>query len=1117
MKPFKQAIDISFGKGLDTKTDPKRVQLGNFLDLENMVFTTGQQLTKRNGYAQLSSLPNSSYSYLTTFSKNLTAIGTNIAAYSSSNSSWISKGSIQPLQLSTLPLIRNNLNQTASDCAVATNGLVCVAYLEFNGSTAVNKYAIYDSVTGQNIVAPSAIPVGSGTVSGGMRVFILGNNFIILFTNTISGTDHLQYVAISTTVPTSVTANTDIASSYVSSTTLAYDAVIYGNYLYIAYNTTAGGQQIKYANLSTSLSLSASKTFSGYTATMMSLTVDSTNVSAVRIYISFYDAGGSTGYTATIDTNLNLIMNPVQIISSGTILNLTSSAMNGTCYIFYEVQNAYSFDASLPTNYIVGLTVTPLGSTFNSIFSSGAGTITASSATGLVNGMYLIDNTTAAHISAGTTFTVSGTTLTLSINTAGNSASSPGDAMTVATISSPVTIIRSVGLASKSFVINGIIYFLSAYSSAYQPTYFLINGSTSTQNNPVITAKLAWENGGGYLTKGLPNATIFGTTAKIPYLYKDLISAVNKGTNVPSGTQTAGVYSQTGVNLATFTLGTKGLDTAEIGNDLHLSGGYLWMYDGQLPVEHNFLLYPDDDTVNPTDQWSWSTSGGNIHAQPDGSTNTNAYYYQITYEWTDNQGNAFRSAPSVPIAVTTTGSGTSGSITLHIPTLRLTAKIASAVKIVVYRWSVAQQIYYQTTSISAPLLNDTTVDSVDFVDTHADATILGNNIIYTNGGVLEDINAPASNIITLFDNRLFLVDAEDPNTLYFSKQVIESTPVEMSDLLTMYVAPTTAAQGSTGPITAMSPMDDKLCLFKQNAIYYINGTGPDNTGANNQYSEPTFITATVGCTNQQSIVFMPQGLMFQSDKGIWLLGRDLSTTYIGAPVEKYNSALVESAQNIPQTNQVRFILNSGVTLVYDYYYSQWSTFSGVPAISSCIYNELHTFINSLGAVYQENPGSYLDGSNPVLVSFLTGPIRLGDLQNYQRIFFYYLLGTYYSPHKLVLNHYYDYSPTSQESCIITPTNNPLPWGSISPWGQSTVWGNGLSLENWRIFTQRQRCMAINIQLQEIYDPSLGISAGQGFTLSGINAICGFKSSFRPQAAVNSAGAGSSAANTGVSN
>ncbi len=1035
---IKQGIDISFAQGLDTKTDPKRVAVGNFVSLENTIFTKGGLLQKRNGYGALTSLPNTTYTYLSTFNDNLTAVGTNIAAYSSSNATWVTKGSIQPLSLNVLPLLRNNLNQTACDSAVASNGLVCTVYLEYNGSTTTNKYVIADSITGQNIVQPSVIPVASGTVSGGMRVFVLGNNFILMFTNTITGTAHLQYVAISVNNPTVAGANTDIASSYVPATTLSWDAFVANDVLYAAYDTTSGGQSVKVIILTSTLSITAPKIYSGYTATMMSVTVDNTITSAPIVYVSFYDSASSTGYVLATDKNLNTILAPTAIIASGTILNLVSAAQNGSVQIFGEVANNYTWDSSIPTHYIDTLNVTQGG-------------------------------------------TVSATTVS----------------------------IRSVGLASKAFIVNGVIYYLAAYQSPYQSTYFLINGSESSAASPVVTAKLAYENGGGYLTTGLPGVTISnGNVAQISYLYKDLIAAVNKNTNVVAGTQVAGIYSQTGINLSTFTIGTQGLDTAEIGGDLHLSGGFLWMYDGYLPVEHNFFLWPDTDQTNPTDTAAWSATGGSMAAKPDGSTNTNAYYYQFTYEWTDNTGNAFRSAPSIPIAVTTTGAGTTGSVSINIPTLRLTYKTANPVKIVVYRWSVGQQVYYQTTSISSPLLNSTTVDSVTFTDTNSDATILGNNILYTTGGVVEDVNAPASNLLTLFDTRLWLVDAEDENLLWFSKQVIEGTPVEMSDLFTFYIPPTTAAQGSTGPITAIAPMDDKLIIFKSNAMYYINGTGPDNTGANNNYSQPIFITSTVGCSNQQSIVFMPQGLMFQSDKGIWLLDRGLGTTYIGAPVEQYNAGLVESAQNIPETNQVRFILNTGITLMYDYYYQQWGTFVNVPAISSCIYNNLHTYINSYGAVYQESVGSFLDGSNPVLMQFTTGPIRLGQLQNYQRVYFFYLLGTYSTPHKLVVSMAYDYSTSPSQSIILSPHNYNANYGagtSNSPYGQGNPYGGNSTLEQFRVFLERQRSQAIAISLQEVYDGTYGVPAGAGLTISGLNVVCGFKKQYNTQSAAQSFG------------
>ncbi len=1032
----KQGVDIAFAQGLDTKTDRKRVQMGKFELLRNTVFNKGGELQKRNGYPNLTALPNTTYSYLTTFNGNLTAIGKDIAAYNAGAASWVTKGTIEPLSLTTLPVIRNNLNQSASDTVVASNGVACTVYLEQNGGTTTNKYVVYDSVTGQNFIAPSVIPVTSGTVSGGMRVFLFGNFFIIGFTNNISGTNHLQYVSINILMPTTVSVNADIASSYDPAPTEAWDGYVSGNKLYFAYNTSSGGQAVNITYLNSSFILATPVSLATSKATMVSVTADETNPTNPTIYLSYYRLDTQRGSTAAFDSNLNTLLAPVLIIPSGTILNITSAAQDGTVRVFYEVSNNYS-GTSVPTHYIEAIDVT------------------------------------------------------------------------LTTIGTPYVVIRSVGLASKAFIVNDVIYFLAVYQSPYQNTYFLINGSTSTSAMPVIAAKLAYEDGGGYLTTGLPGVTVIDDKAWISYLFKDLIQAVNKDTAVTTGTQTAGIYSQTGINLVTFTFNSDGLDTSEIGNDLLISGGFLWMYDGYLPVEQGFFLYPDVDQTTPTNNASWSATGGSIVAKPDGVTNTDAYFYVFTYEWTDNQGNAFRSAPSIPVPVTTTGSGSSGSVTLKVPTLRLTEKVANPVKIVIYRWSVAQQQYYQVTSITSPILNDTTVDTVTYVDTSSDATILGNNLLYTTGGVLENIAPPATDITALFDSRFWMVDSEDRDLLWFSKQVIQSVPVEMSDLLTYYVPPSTATVEKTGPVRSISPMDDKLIIGKENALFYINGTGPDNTGANNQYSQLIFITSTVGCSNQRSIVLIPQGMMFQSNKGIWLLDRGLNPSYIGAPVEDFTKgALVTSAVSVPETNQVRFTLDSGITLMYDYFYDQWGTFYNVPALSSCIYAGLHTFINDLGRVHQESPDSYQDGSSPVLINFKTGPLRLKDLQNYQRVYFFYLLGTYVSPHKLLVKVYYDYEINPSQSLIISPTNYSTPYGSglsQSPYGQGDPYGGPSLLESWRVFLERQRCMAFAIEVQEIFDPSFDTLPGAGLTLSGLNVVMGFKKDFRPQPNVNSVG------------
>lgn len=1001
----KQNININFAQGLDTKTDPFQVQPGKFLSLVNSIFTKGGLLQKRNGFGNLTSLPDTSYSTINTFNGNLTALGSNLAAYSQGSDTWITKGTIRSLDLSVLPLVRSAINQTQCDSVVSDNGLSCTVYTDNNNGTVSYKYVIADATTGQNIVSPTLIPPSAGTVTGSPRVFLLGSHFVITFNTVIAATNHIQFVAISTITPTTITTAVDITAQYTATGTPGFDGLVVDNNLYFAWNGSDGGGAVRVTYIDHTLFQHNTVVYAGRTATMFSLAAD-TSANVPVIYVSFYSP--SDGYVLAVNNVLAPVLAPTRFIVSETVLNLAATATSGVFRSYYEVSNNYGYDAGIPTHFIKTNTVTQ------------AGTVGTSS-----------------------------------------------------------VLVRSVGLASKAFTVNSVDYFLAVYYSVFQPTYFLINGSGQ------VIAKFAYENAGGYITLGLPSALVVDETVKIAYLFKDLITSVNKAQGVANA---AGIYSQTGINMATMIINNDSLNVAEIGNNLNMSGGILWAYDGITPTEQEFHLWPDN--VEAT----FVNTGGSMTAQQ--------YFYQATYEWTDAQGNIFRSAPSIPITITTGGTATA---TINVPTMRLTYKITNPIKIVLYRWSAAQQNYYQVTSITAPTLNSTTVDYVSITDTSSDAQILGNQLLYTTGGVVENIPPSACIAPFLFDDRLFAISAEDRNLLLFSKQIIEGTPVEMSDLFSMFVAPTLGAQGSTGPLTCGAPMDDKAILFKADAIYYFNGTGPDNTGANNQYSQPIFVTTTVGCANPDSIVMTPNGLMFQSDKGIWILKRDLSTEYIGAPVEQFNNDTVRSAINVYGTNQVRFTLDSGVTLMYDYYYGQWGTFEGIPGISSVLYQGLHTFINQYGQVLQETAGTYLDGSNPVLLSFTTSWFNLAGLQGYIRSYFFFLLGVYYSPHKLNLQIAYDYNSSPEQSTLITPNNFTPTYGDVSPYGQESPYGGVGNIEQWRVFLSKQRCQAFQITLNEVFDASFGVAVGQGLTLSGLNLVYAMKKGYTTISNAKSAG------------
>jgi hypothetical protein len=1012
----KQNIDMRFGLGLDTKTDPWQVQPGKFLSLVNTVFIKGALLQKRNGFGYLTALPDATTSYLTTFNGDLTAIGTSqFRAYSAGLLNWVDRGAFTPLNLSTLPLIRSSTNQSQQDTAI-NNGLVCTSYADYNGSTTTYRFAVADLNTGQILIAPTALIPSGGIVVGAPRVFALGNYFIVVFGVSNST---LQYQAVSA-YSLSIGPAIDIDLGYTPTIYGSFDAVVAGTTLYFGVNSSTVGVKAFY--LTSTLLLSNTVSFdTSHPATTISVAYDMANN---KVWYSYWDGGNSNAYSAVLNPSLTTFLAPTQILTGVSLANLTQIANNGTSTIYWETTNTYSYNsadgggtpAAAPSNFISSITCSQTG-----------------------------------------------------------------------TVGSSVVVARSVGLASKAFVNNSLTYMLVAFQSVYQPSYWMINGSGQ------VCMRLSYSNGGGYMTTGLPSVVLSGSIAMVSYLTKDVVEAVNKAQLAPSA---GAVYSQTGINLAKVDFSSSNLVSSEIAESLHVSGGMLWQYDGYTPVEHGFNVWPDSLG------FSTSTTGGSLTAQ--------IYNYQVTYEWADNQGNVHRSAPSVPLVVDIHTSGTStNSITLYVPTLRLTYKIASPVKIVIYRWSTAQEIFYQTTSILQPILNNTTVDSITYVDVNADSSILGNNIIYTTGGVVEQIPAPATNVTTLYKTRLFLVDAEDPNLLWYSKQVIENVPVEMSDLFTIYVPPTASAGVATGGNTAISVLDDKLIMFKQNAIAYLTGEGPDNTGANNDYSDAFYITSTLGCTNQRSIVFMPNGLMFQAadGQGIWLLGRDLITQYVGAPVESFNSFNVLSAVAIPGTTQVRFNLSSGVTLLYDYYYQQWGSFQGVAGISSTIFQTLHTQVDAYGRAFQETPGLYLDGSSPVLMSFTTSWMDLTGLQGYQRFYFLYMLGRYLTPFKLNVGLAYDFEESSfQQTTLIVPSNDPpLYWGSDSVWGGSSPWGGNANTFKARLFPQKQKCESFQISVQEVYDPSFGVAAGAGLTLSGFNLVIGGKKLYRTNSATTNYG------------
>lgn len=629
-----------------------------------------------------------------------------------------------------------------------------------------------------------------------------------------------------------------------------------------------------------------------------------------------------------------------------------------------------------------------------------------------------------------------------------------------ATITSTHTFLNSNGQVYSKPIIkaDGYTYCLVAYMSAsawdtttppalalnpIQPTTFLIkfiaaNGTTIT---PLVASRsLGLETGMSYTvvaTAGPVYTQTFWpcapllTVDNVNYFFPNqvttntVIGKIFPNQLVPNATITRTAF-QFGVTLRTTPLAKNSLTT----------GGYVSNYDTNIEDENNFHLFPE---------LTYVSQGGGGTTVPNG-----VYGYSSVYSWIDSLGQIHRSAPSPEITVTV--SGGPNTVTLSYEALFFTDK--TNVQIELYRTQTNGSTLFYLYSL--PELTNTTL----FDSAPAPQTLQ----LYTNGEEVENIAPPPTSYITTFKNRTMLISSENPLVLWYSKQVIPGTPVEFSDLFTMNVDQT------GGAMTALATIDDKLVIFKQTALFYITGTGPAPSGANNDFSYPQFIPSDSGVTEPDSVVSYPEGVFFKGLKGIYMLERSLNVSYIGAPVEAYNQYTITSSKVDVNLQIVRFTLSNATSLAYDYYVKKWSIDLNISAVASTQAGNVYYYLQSNGVVQQQTPGTYSDNGSVIPLSLTSGWLSFARIQGFQRVKNILLLGKLFSNCTVTASFAYDFNPTiTQTTTIINST------GALDNW-------------QWRVFLNRQKCEAI--QLTITVTPT---TPGQALALSNIGMEIGIKS------------------------
>jgi len=685
------------------------------------------------------------------------------------------------------------------------------------------------------------------------------------------------------------------------------------------------------------------------------------------------------------------------------------------------------------------------------------------------------------------------------------------------TVSAVSTIAHGYHIISKAINVGGTLQFCvtprkyvrsAASSFVRTDSAYLMDAAGNIKARAFVDSVVYNDDGtlGGVDYKQLPAmVSVNGKYATVAVLVNDVVTA-----------QTAfnGNTVNTKISEVDFDFSTAAnFFDVEMLNNLHTSGSITMMYDGQQIVEHNFLQAPQTCSMPTTTsatliQNSDATLTASINTTSGITTTGGSYSYAAVWSWTDSQGNLHRSYPTFlpPIALTATSGSNKWQVAINIQPLQPTFK--STVVLEIYRTELNGTTYYKTSGLSgyARNTNFKNYPYITVIDATPDATLISKETLYNTGGILENEAALPNVFMAPYKGRIFTI-LSDRKTLQYSKANGQGEPVEFNSALTVQL------DQYGGDAVALGVIDDNLIVLKEEAIFVENGEGPLNTGEQNDYRRPALITTDVGCNNPNSVVRTPDGLMFSTNKGIYLLNRSMTVNYIGAPVEVYKNLNITSATLLESTNQVRFTTAEGTALVYDYLHRRWATFSNILAADAVMYSGMFTYLrNNTAETWVETKDVYTDNGAFIPMKLTSAWIAFGGnsstgdmvqgIQGFERFYKMLLLGTYKSTCNFKVSMGYDYDINYTTSVTVTAGSilgTPVTTSLESSAGSLYIESDPLF--QWRIFPKRQKCEAFRFKIEDI---NSGVP-GESFSLSNFAAEIGLKPALYKKGTGNSAG------------
>jgi len=555
--------------------------------------------------------------------------------------------------------------------------------------------------------------------------------------------------------------------------------------------------------------------------------------------------------------------------------------------------------------------------------------------------------------------------------------------------STAAVLVRGLRLGGGAFVLGGRTYLPCLYQNMWgtadapgvQPTFFLFDVAASR----VVLRALVGQAG--------------GPLDVAPILARPFVSDSEVSLVVPVRVRVE-FEEASGILLDTTAIGLSrlsvtaadpaALDRAEEQEALHVGGAAAAYYDGATWAEEGFHVAPEGVVVT-------LAAGAVLSA--------GTYSWVVCYEWTDARGRLHRSAPSTPVTATSIGGQVA---TITVPYLHLTGK--AGVRLALYRTQADGVVFYRALRSTATTIqpNAITGNTATIQDTTTDLNLRDNEVLPYGGASGGSVGGelwhrPPRGYSVAHKHQEYLLTTvmDDPYTVAYTLPLTKGEGPAWADELRLNVP------SAQGPVVALATLDDKLVILCERGAWAVLGRGPTRDGGNNGFSEPQYITGSVGCLSAASVVSSPDGLMYQSPNGIYLLSRSLETVKLGAGVQEYSGQTVARALDVPARRELRWYTQEGRTLVYSLEWRQWSTWTEQPTRDALLFQDVVHYADGSRVRY-EDAASILEGGAPFSMVVGTSWLKWAGFSGLQRVWKALLVGTAGVTCTLRSDVFYDY-------------------------------------------------------------------------------------------------------------